>query len=160
MGGSHYSAPPPPDYTPMIAEIELMRQQQGAAAQDAAEAQRRAMIDAQNNAAQLGMNQSNSQAQQSLLRAQEYQKAKDSAASQAASAQAGMAGSAVTGGGIDVNALNQAKLANLSAASSYLPRTAANLAGSNLTPVNPAMPNAKQSQFQLPSTTGVTFGGI
>ena len=159
MGGSHYSAPPPPDYTPMIAEIELMRQQQGAAAQDAAEAQRRAMIDAQNNAAQMGMNQSNSQAQQSLLRAQEYQKAKDSAASQAASAQAGMAGSAITGGGIDVNALNQAKLANLSAASSYLPRTAANLAGSNLAPVNPAMPNAKQSQFQIPITADLTFGG-
>jgi len=160
MGGSHYSAPPPPDYTPMIAQIELMRQQQGAAAQDAAEAQRRAMIDAQNNAAQLGMNQSNSQAQQSLLRAQAYQKAKDSTASQAAAAQAGMAGSAITGGAIDVNALNQAKLSNLSAAAYYLPRTAANLAGSNLSPVNPAMPNSKQSQFQMPRTTGVTFGGI
>ena len=143
----------------MIAQIELMRQQQGAAAQDAAESQRRAMIDAQNNAAQLGMNQSNAQAQQSLLRAQVYQKAKDSAALQAATAQAGMAGSAVTGGGIDVNALNQAKLANLSAASSYLPRTAANLAGSNLSPVNPAMPTAKR-QFQIPITRDLTFGGI
>jgi hypothetical protein len=116
------------------------------------------MIDSQNNAAQMGMNQSNSQAQQSLMRAQEYQKAKDAAAMQAATAQAGMTGSAITGGGIDVNALNQAKLANLSAASSYLPKTSANLAGSNLNPVNPAMPTAK-SQFQLPSTTGLTFGG-
>jgi hypothetical protein len=142
----------------MILEMEKMRQAQSGAAQDAADAQRRAMIDAQNNAAQLGMNQSNAQAQQNLLRAQEYQKAQDAAAAQAAAAQAGMAGSAITGGPIDMTSLNQAKLANLSAASSYLPQTAANLAGSNMAPVNPAMPKAKY-QFQMPSTNDLTFGG-
>jgi hypothetical protein len=157
MGG-HYSAPPPPDYSPMIAQIELMRQQQAQTAQDAAEAQRRAMIDAQNNAAQAGMSQSNAQAQQNLMRAQEYQKAQDAAASQSAAAQAGMAGSAITGGPVDLNAMNSAKLANLGAAAPYLPKTMANLAGSNLQPTNPAQPQQK-SQFQLPNTMGVTFGG-
>jgi len=157
MGG-HYSAPPPPDYTPMVEEIKLMREQQAAAAQDAAAAQRKAMIDAQDNAARLGMTQANTAAGQDLMRMNEYQKAMDAtAAAQGAQQAAGM-GAGITGGGVDVNAMNQARYSNLGAAAPLLPVSAANVAGLNLPTKNPVA-EKMANKFTGPSISGLTFGG-
>lgn len=145
----------------MIAEMAAMRQQQEAAAKAAAEAQRQAMIDAQNNAAQQGMTQSSAMANQNLMRQQEYQRAMDAAAGATASKQAGAMGAGMTGGAFDVNSMEQARLSNLGAATAYLPPTAANQAAGGA--ANMQQKDAKKAQlansFSLPTTQGLTFGG-
>jgi len=156
MGGS-YSAPPPPDYTPMIKEIELQRQQMAQTAADAAAAQRKAMVDSQDNAARLGMNQANTAADQSLMRMNEYQKSQDAMALAQSQAQAAGLGAGVTGGAFDVNAMNAARMANLGQAAPLLPSTDANFAGSN-NPTRSPVP-VMANKFTLPSTSGLTFGG-
>lgn len=152
MGGS-YSAPPPPDYTPMLKEIELQRQQMAEAQKAADEANRRSLIQSQDNAAQQGMSAANLAAQQGLGRQQAYQQAVDSAAQAAAKAASGSAGSAQTGGGIDVAGAAAQKLATLGSSSGQLPATSANMAGTAA-----AKPTASNA-FSLPNTSGVTFGG-
>lgn len=67
-------------------------------------------------------------------------------------------------GGFDLAAAKQSALTNLGAASGTLPQTRANVIGS-MAAVNPAMTTAatneptRQNLFNLPSTTGLTFGG-
>jgi hypothetical protein len=153
MGGSHYEAPPPPDYTPMLEEIKTQREQMNQAQKTSDEANRKAMIQAQDNAAQQGMTQANFDAQQALGRQQAYQQAVDAASTAAAKAAMGTAGKAQTGGLIDVSGAAAQKLANLGASVGQLPSTAANLAASA------AKPAAQVNQFTLPNTSGVTFGG-
>jgi hypothetical protein len=152
MGGS-YSAPPPPDYTPMLKEIELQRQQMADAQKAADEANRRSLIQAQDNAAQQGMTQANMAAQQGLGRQQAYQQAVDSAAQSAAKSAAGLSGAAQTGGPLDVAGAVAQKLANLGTTSGQVAPTTANLAGAI---ANKAV---TANQFSLPNTSGVTFGG-
>jgi hypothetical protein len=136
----------------MLQEIDLQRQQMADAQKAADEANRKALIQSQDTAAQQGMNQANFAAQQGLGRQQAYQQALDSASQAAAKAAARQAGAAQTGGPIDVAGTAAAKLANLGTSAGQLPVTAANLAGS---PAKVAAAN----QFTLPSTSGVTFGG-
>jgi hypothetical protein len=139
----------------MLAELALMREQQEAAAKASALAQRQAMIDAQNNAAQQSMTQSSAMANQNLLRQQEYQRAMDAAATSAASTQANAMGQAITGGGLNVNQLNQARLANLGTVAGYIP-PGATISKTQQTEVAPTkMGNA----FGIPSVEGLTFGG-
>lgn len=156
MGGTKISAPPPPDYTPMIKAMELMREQQATAAQDAAMLQRKAMIDAQNNAAELGMRQANTAASQDLSRMQEYQKSLDAQAAVKAQEESAGMGSGVTGGGYDVNAANQVRYGNLGAAAPMLPPTMANIVSGDVK--NPVK-TATSNKFTLPETSGLTFGG-
>lgn len=153
MGGSHYSPPPPPDYTPILKEIELQREQMAAAQAAADEANRKALIQSQDTAAQQGMTQANFAAQQGLGRQNAYQQALDAASQAAAKTAAGLAGAAQTGGPIDASSAAAAKLATLGTTAGQLTPTIANLAGT---------PNAKTmavNQFTLPNTSGVTFGG-
>jgi hypothetical protein len=140
----------------MIAELAAMRQQQEASARASAASQRQAMIDAQNNAAQQGMTQSSAMASQNLMRQQEYQRAMDAAAKQAATEQASVAGQGMTGGAFDVNAMNEARMANLGAPIAYPPKIGA--AGAKIKPQETdktKMANA----FGMPSVQGLTFGG-
>jgi hypothetical protein len=141
----------------MIKQIELMREQQAQTAADAAAAQRKAMVDAQDNAARLGMNQANTSAEQSLMRMNEYQKSQDSMKLADAQAQAAGLGGAITGGAFDVNAMNQSRLANLGQASPLLPGSDSNLAGSGVPTRNPVPMMA--NKFVLPNTSGLTLGG-
>jgi len=154
MGGS-YSAPPPPDYTPMLKEIDLQRQQMADAQKAADEANRRSLIQSQDTAAQQGMTQANFAAQQGLGRQQAYQQAMDAASQAAAKSASGLAGAAQTGGPVDVSGSAAAKLASLGTTAGQLPSTPANLAGSATGGMKPMAAN----QFSLPSTSGVTFGG-
>jgi hypothetical protein len=142
----------------MIKAMELMREQQATAAQDAALAQRKAMVDAQNNAAELGMRQANTAASQDLARMQEYQKSLDAqSAAQAQEESMGM-GSGVTGGGYDINAANQVRYGNLGAAAPMLPPAMGNVIGG--TTQNPVMEKrATSNKFSLPEVGGITFGG-
>lgn len=131
-----------------------MRRQQEEAARRAAEAQRQALIDAQNNAAQQSMTQSNQLAAQNLMRQQEYQRAIDAARLENMSRQSGGMGQGVTGGAFNVNAMNQARMANLGTSTSYVP---------------PVVVGKQQQQqesspktanvFGMPSVDGLTFGG-
>lgn len=148
-----------PDNSAMIAEMAAMRQQQAEAAKTAAEAQRQAMIDAQNNAAQQGMNQSNAMANQNLMRQQEYQRAMDASASENAYNQALAMGQSMTGGGLDLNALNQARMANYGAQTPYVPSTmgkqAAAAAGKNEDEKKAKLINT----FGVPNLQGLVLGG-
>ena len=153
MGGS--PAPPPPrDDSAMIAELAAMRQQQEAAAKASAALQRQSMIDAQNNAAQQGMTQSNAAASQNLMRQQEYQRAMDAAAIEQASKQAGVMGQGMTGGAFDVNAMNEARMANLGAPATSSAPPAAGKTQQKETK-KPKMANT----FGIPSVEGLAFGG-
>ena len=158
MGGSP-SAPPPPDNSAMIAELAAMRQQQAEAAKTAAEAQRQAMIDAQNNAAQQGMNQSNAMANQNLMRQQEYQRAMDASASENAYNQALAMGQSMTGGGLDLNAINQARMENYGVQTSYVPSTMGKQAiaasGKNEDEKKAKLINT----FGVPNLQGLVLGG-
>jgi hypothetical protein len=150
MGGSA----PAPDYTPMLKEIEMQRKQMAEAQKSADEANRMAAIRSQDNAAMQNMTQANLSAQQGLGRQQAYQQALDSAAQQTAKAASGMAGTAQTGGAIDPASAAAAKLASMGATSGKQPATTQSMAGypgaTKATPVN---------RFNLPSDSGVAFGG-
>lgn len=142
----------------MIAELAAMRQQQDAAARASAEAQRQAMIDAQNNAAQQGMNQSSAMAGQNLMRQQEYQRALDSAAAQTAARQASVMGQGKTGGEFDVNAMNQARMSNLGTSTAYVPPSSKTGAAAK-TQQKEAQKSQMANSFGMPSVQGLTFGG-
>lgn len=151
MGGS-YSAPPPPDMTPLLKQIELQREQMAQAQKAADEANRRSLIQSQDTAAQQGMTQANVAAQQALGRQQAYQQAMDSASQAAARSAAGTAGAAQTGGPIDVTGAAATKLAMLGTTSGQLPATAT-------TPTTPTARPTTTNLFNLPNTSGLTFGG-
>ena len=142
----------------MIKQIELMREQQAQTAADAAAAQRKAMVDSQDNAARLGMTQANTSAEQSLMRMNEYQKAQDAVKRAQAQSEAAGLGDAVTGANFDVNAMNQARISNLAGAAPLLPGTDANLSGSSVPAKNPAMASLA-NKFVIPSTAGIRLGG-
>ena len=143
----------------MIAELAAMRQQQDAAAKAAAEAQRQAMIDAQDNAARQGMSQSSAMANQNLMRQQEYQKALDAAARQNATQQASVMGQSMTGGMFDVNAMNQAKTANLGTSTSYVPKSTGQAGADAKLKQKEAEKAQMANSFGMPSVQGLTFGG-
>jgi len=151
MGGS-YEAPPPPDYTPLLKQIELQRQQMADAQKAADEANRRSLMQSQDVAAQQGMSQSNLAAQQALGRQQAYQQASDAASRDAARSAAGMAGTAQTGGQIDVLGAAAQKLAALGTTSAQTPAATTALAGKTMKPT-------LSNQFALPNTSEITFGG-
>ena len=160
MGGSgggkkKQQAPAPASQDNSGAIIAMMQQQQAAAA----EAQRQAVLESQRQAAHQQAAQGEALAQQSLMTGEALQKMKDQTAVQEYSKTAQAAGSAVTGGGYDINAANQAKLTNLGAASPMLPQTMANAAGSTLPTENPALARQPNKQFNMPSMSGIQFGG-
>ncbi len=133
-----------------------MRQQQEASARASAALQRQSMIDAQNNAAQQGMTQSNAMASQNLMRQQEYQRAMDAAARQNATEQASIASQSMTGGAFDVNAMNEARMANLGVPATYTTKAGATDAKTKRQETDKAkLANA----FGMPSVQGLTFGG-
>lgn len=164
MGGSKAPPPPPPpDNTAMIKELELMREQTQVQQEMAAQAQRQAIIDSENKAAQQSMQEGNANAQSYLGRLNAYQQAKDSLAAEKYKSQAAGMGSGVTGGGLDLNAANANQASNLAGASVYLPKTAANMSASRVVVQNPAMPGMSQkstaNQFMVPNLSGITLGG-
>jgi hypothetical protein len=142
----------------MIKAIELMREQQATAAQDASMLQRKAMIDSQNNAAELGMRQANTAASQDLARMQEYRKALDAQAVSKSQEEASGMGTGVTGGGYDINTANQIRYGNLGSAAPMLPPSMGNVIGGEAK--NPVYAKtAASNKFSLPETAGLTFGG-
>jgi len=139
-----------------------MRKQQANASQDSELAQRKAMVDAQNNAAQLGMTQANASAQQDLARMQQYQQQLDANALAQNQSQAAGMGHDVVGGSFDINAANSAKLSNLAGAAYGFTPSAANFAGSGLDVTNPALTTAKSAganKFTIPQTSDLKLGG-
>jgi len=149
----------------MLAMIKSMQDQQMQAQREAIRAEQQAIRNSQVQAAQQAGSVGNQQAQQQLGLQNQYQEAMDATAKQNAM---GVGGFAATGGAFDPNAARAAQLTNLGAAAGSLPPSAYNQAGSGVTPKNPAMANAAPanmgvtgaSQFNLPSTQGLKFGGI
>lgn len=163
MGDSPNVTYAAPDNGPMLAMMAQMQSQQAAAQQDAANAQKQAVVSGQDVAAQQAAQTGSNAMQQSLGRMNANQQAMDAAALQKNQQTAGAAGAAVTGGGFDLNNAAAQKATNLGAASSILPSTGANLAG-NLPPVkNPAMTTAGANPvnaFTMPAMNGIKFGGV
>jgi len=161
MGGKTTINAPKPDYTPMLKIIEQMKADQAMAAQQSAAAQERALADAQNTAAQLGMQQSNTAAMQDFLRQQQLQQAEDEAAKRQNIAATSTMGRDIVGPAFDVNAANQARLSGLAGvAGGFLP-TMANYSGFGFDFMSP---QAKQRQskplnkFTVPQQTALEAG--
>jgi hypothetical protein len=171
-GGGNITYKMPADNS--AAMMQQMMQMQIQAARDAAaaaeKAQREAAIAAENRSAEQRMQQSTQGAADALSRMNESQYLVDQAALNKYKQEQEAAGTAATGGGFDINASRNAALANLGAASTTLPSTAANLAA-NPALINPALTTAesqnvgtggttqKTNQFSLPQAKNLTFGG-
>jgi len=168
MGGSKSPSSnqvPMQDNSAMLAMISQIQQNNAAQQAQALRTEQQAIRNSQVQAAQQAGSVGNQQAQQQLGLQNQYQEAMDASAKQNAM---GVGGFAATGGAFDPNAARAAQLTNLGAAAGSLPPSAYNQAGSGVTPKNPAMGNAAPanmgvtgaSQFNLPSTQGLKFGGI
>jgi hypothetical protein len=171
-GGGNITYSMPADNS--AAMMQQMMQQQIAAAKEAAaaaaKAQREAAIAAEDRSAEQRMQQSTQSAADTLSRMQATQGLADQAALNRYKQEQEAAGMAATGGGFDINASRNAALANLGAASTTLPSTAANLAA-NPALINPALTTAeslntgtggstqKSNVFTLPNAQKLTFGG-
>lgn len=129
MGGKTTINAPKPDYEPMLKIIEQMKADQALAAQQSAQAQEKALSDAQNTAAQLGMEQANAAAMQDFMRQQQFQQAEDQAAKQQQMAQSSTMGRDIVGPAFDVNAANAARLAGLAGVAGNFTPTMANYSG-------------------------------
>lgn len=159
MGGGRGGGGGAPDNSAMIAEMAAMRQQQAEAARASAEAQRQAMIAAQDNAAQQGMNQSSAMANQNLMRQQEYQRAMDASASENAYKQALAMGQGMTGGGLDLNAMNEARMANYGAQTPYVPSAMGKQAAAAASQNTDTQKSKLINTFGVPSLQGLVLGG-
>lgn len=151
---------PKPDYAPMLKVLEEMRKEQRNAASESARMQEEAISEAQNNAAQLGMNQANAAALQELGRMQQFQQAEDAAALGNYQAEVANMGRDVAGGPIDVNAANQAALANAMGAG-YTINTPQQMFGFGFDYLNPAtwaQRAVSANKFQT-EETNPTLGG-
>ena len=102
------------------------------------------------------MTQSNAMASQNLMRQQDYQRAMDSASKQSATDQASVAGQGVTGGAFDVNAANEARMANIGVSAAYAPKAGA---VDTKTKRQEAEKTKMANAFGMPSVQGLTFGG-
>jgi hypothetical protein len=142
--------------------------QQAIAAQQ--QAQQAALKAAQQATSQQAAQNAANLAQQEVQTAGQVQAIQDQPKQAAAQAAAQNAGQAVTGAPVNVGAMNTAALTNLGAASGQLPKTAANLAGNVVPPVNPAMPIGgsiasaanpvgSTNRFSMPAMNGLRFGG-
>jgi len=99
---------PQPDYTPIVKMYEQQGQLQREAAAKADAAQRKAMIDAQDNSAQQAQTQANLLAEQALGRQAAAQQAKDAAAKESMNKTAMGMGSAIAGSGYDPAKMQEA----------------------------------------------------
>ena len=173
MGGGGQKAPKPQPDNSMAMMMAMMQMQIQAAREAAAaaeKAQREAAIAADDRSAEQKMLQSTQSAADTLGRMQESQYLADQAALNKYKQEQEAAGTAATGGGFDINASRNAALANLGAASTTLPSTAANLAA-NPALINPALTTAESQNtgtggttqrtnvFTLPNAEKLTFGG-
>jgi hypothetical protein len=173
MGGSKGGGKPPKQDNSMAMMMAMMQAQQQAAQQAAAEAaraQREAALAAENQAAEQRMTQSQQAAVDTLKRMESMQSLEDASKKTSYQKEQEAAGLSATGGGYDINAARNAALANLGAASTTLPATAANLAA-NPQLTNPAMTTAgslnqgsggssqRSNLFTLPNTKNLVFGG-
>jgi hypothetical protein len=169
-GGGTTITMPAPDNSAILALINQMEQEQADARAAAEKAQKEAMITAQDQAAALSKKQGEFSAAQNLSRLEQVGAMKDAQALQKQQEQAFAAGSQATGGAYDPNAVAASRMANLGAASSTLPKSAANMAGGVNSAKNPALTTAasakplnsgyaSSSAFQLPNTEGLILGG-
>jgi hypothetical protein len=170
MGGGSTIQMPAPDNSAILALIQQMEEEQAAARDAAEKAQKEAMMTAQEQAASLSKKQGEYSAAQNLSRLEQVGAMKDAQALQKQQEQAFAAGSQATGGAYDPNAVAASRMANLGAASSTLPKSAANLAAGLGNAKNPALTTAasatplnsaytSSSAFQLPDTEGLILGG-
>jgi hypothetical protein len=107
MGSSSFQMPAP-DYTPITKMYEQQAQLQREAAAKADAAQKKAMVDAQDNAAQQAQTQANYAAQQALGRQAAAQEAKDAAAKETMNKSMAGMGSAIAGSGYDPAKMEEA----------------------------------------------------
>ena len=171
-GGGNITYSMPADNSAAIMQQMMQMQIQAAreAAAAAEKAQREAAIAAEDRSAEQKMLQSTQGAADTLSRMQASQSLADQAALNRYKQEQEAAGMAATGGGFDINASRNAALANLGAASTTLPSTAANLAA-NPALINPALTTAESQNvgtggttqrtnvFTLPNAEKLTFGG-
>lgn len=99
---------PAPDYTPITKMYEQQAQLQREAAARSDAAQKKAMIDAQDNAAQQAQTQANYAAQQALGRQAAAQEAKDAATKETMSKTMSGMGSSIAGSGYNQTKMDEA----------------------------------------------------
>lgn len=144
----------------MIKIMEQIRADQALAAQQSAAAQEKAISNAQDKAAQLGMEQSNFAAMQNLLRQQQYQQALDAAAKEQRLAETASAGRDIVGPAFDVNAANAAKMASLAGMSGSFAPSSVGFYGAgfdSFNQLNPVKRSKPLNAFQLPDQQGLNI---
>jgi hypothetical protein len=149
--------PSVPAADPMMEYMSQMQAQQAAQAEAARKAQQEAILEAQRQSALASARQGEMAAQQTLSQAGAMQQAKDIAALQAQQKSATAAGQAAVGGGFDIAKAQQEQAANL-AGTGAIPSTKLPFYGMDDTSTTtPATRSA--NIFNLPKTSGLTFGG-
>lgn len=144
-------------YDPMMAYLSDMQAQQAAQAEAARQAQQQALLEAQQQSAMASARQGEMGAQQFLSQAGAMQQAKDIAALQAQQQSASAAGQAAVGGGFDIAKAREEQAANL-AGTGAIPSTKLPFYGMDEA-AKPASAIRSANVFNLPKTTGLTFGG-
>ena len=153
MGGSRsqpQSKPEPPRVDPMIAFMAMQQQQQSAQAAAAQKAQEEALKQSQIAAGTQAQQQGESAARSALTGMNVGQQAQDQAtlaAQQKTSAPTGGASSTAAG---DVGQYRQASLGTMGGQQGAVAMAANSGIGGT---------QQKNNQFQVPATTGLTFGG-
>jgi hypothetical protein len=145
-------------YDPMMAYLSDMQAQQAAQAEAARQAQQQALLEAQQQSAMASARQGEMGAQQFLSQAGAMQQAKDIAALQAQQQSASAAGQAAVGGGFDIAKAREEQAANL-AGTGTIPTGAALPFYGMDEAAKPASAIRSANVFNLPKTTGLTFGG-
>jgi len=132
------------------------RQEEQAAA--AMKSQRQALIEAQQQSAMASARQGEMGAQQFLSQAGAMQQAKDIAALQAQQQSASAAGQAAVGGGFDIAKAREEQSANLAGTGNIPTGVALPFYGMDEA-AKPSSAIRSANFFNLPKTTGLTFGG-
>jgi hypothetical protein len=159
MGGGGGIKPPKqekgPD--PMIAYMAKMQTAQESQAAAARQAQQQAFLESQKQSAMASERQGEIGAQQFLSQAEAMQQAKDIASQQAQQQAAATAGASAIGGGFDIGKAQQEQAANLSGMGAI---PASKLPFYGMSDASAMTPVARSANmFNLPKSSGITFGG-
>lgn len=146
-------------YDPMMAFMAQMQANQAAQAEAARQAQREALIQSQQQSALASARQGEIGAQQFLSQAGGMQQAKDIAALQAQQQAQQAAGASAVGGGYDIAKAQQEQAANLAGVGTIPSSARLPFYGMDMQNDGVGATGRAANVFNLPKTTGVTFGG-
>jgi hypothetical protein len=162
MGGGGGGKKPKPQQSgpdPMMAYLAQMQADQARQAEAARKAQEQAMLETQRQSALASTRQGELAAQQSLSQAGAMQKAQDIAAAEAQQKAFGSAGTSAIGGGFDIGKARGEQAANLAGTGNIPSMAGLPYYGMEADTMGIGPKSRTANMFNLPKTSGLTFGG-